>query len=129
MKKRFEKIECWEYKLPEGFTVFAGKTDVDNDLLSLKQARPNDWWFHVKGCPGSHIILVHPESIPPSSHLLKITASIAAWHSKARNAGIVPVHYTQAKHVSKPRGAKPGSVQIKQEKTIKVRPSLCFENN
>ena len=124
MKKRIEKVVCWTYELPDGFEAQAGKTDVDNDLLSLKVARANDWWFHVKGCPGSHVVLHHPENVSPSVELLKIAAGIAAWHSKARKAGVVPVHYTQAKHVSKPRGAKPGSVQIKREKTVKVRPAL-----
>ena len=55
---------------------------------------------------------------------IKQAAAIAAWHSKARAAGIVPVSCTEAKNVSKPRGAKPGSVCIKREKTIKVRPAL-----
>jgi len=124
MKERIEKIECWKYELLDGFEAWAGKTDLDNDLLSFKQARPNDWWFHVKGCPGSHLVLFHPEGLSPSSEVIKMAAGIAAWHSKARKAGVVPVNYTQAKHVNKPRGAKAGTVHIKREKTVKVRPSL-----
>jgi predicted ribosome quality control (RQC) complex YloA/Tae2 family protein len=70
------------------------------------------------------VILRGPEGEKADSALIKTVAAIAAWHSKARNAGTVPVSCTEAKHVSKPRGAKPGTVHIKREKTIKVRPAL-----
>ncbi len=116
--------DYWRYELPGGFEALAGKTDADNDLLSLKVAKANDLWFHVHGMPGSHVILRHPEGDKPDNTTIKQAAAIAAWHSKARNAGTVPVSCTEAKHVGKPRGAKPGSVTIKRQKTIKVRPAL-----
>jgi predicted ribosome quality control (RQC) complex YloA/Tae2 family protein len=116
--------DCWRYELLGGFEVLAGKTDADNDLLSLKIAKANDRWFHVHGQPGSHVILRHPDGEHPDNATIKLAASIAAWHSKARNAGTVPVCHTAAKHVGKPRGAKPGSVTIKREKIIRVRPAL-----
>lgn len=124
MKERIIQPDCWIYTLPDGFEVLAGKTDVDNDILSLKSAKANDLWFHARGLPGSHVILRHSEEKKPDSAVIKQTAAIAAWHSKARNAGVVPVCYTEVKHVGKPRGAKPGSVTIKREKVVKVRPSL-----
>ncbi|MEA2067647.1 MAG: NFACT RNA binding domain-containing protein, partial [Verrucomicrobiota bacterium] len=117
MKKRPIQPDCWNYTLPGGFEALAGKTDADNDILSLKIAKANDLWFHVRGQPGSHVILCHGEGEKPDGALIKQTAAIAAWHSKARNAGTVPVCYTEAKHVGKPRGAKPGSVTVKREKT------------
>ena len=116
--------DCWKYDLADGYEVLAGKTDADNDILSLKLAAPGDLWFHVRGLPGSHVILRHPEGQKPDSSTIKQAAAIAAWHSKARNAGTVPVCYTEAKHVGKPRGAKPGSVTVKREKIVKVRPAL-----
>jgi len=115
---------CHKYELPGDWWVLAGRNDEDNDLLSLKVASPNDWWFHVRGMPGSHVLLRGPSGMEPDSDLLKTAAAIAAYHSKARNAGIVPVVYTQAKNVSKPRGAKPGTVSIRKEKILKVRPAL-----
>jgi predicted ribosome quality control (RQC) complex YloA/Tae2 family protein len=124
MKERISKPEVWSYTLPGDWKALAGKTDADNDILSLKTARANDLWFHVHGLPGSHVILRGPEGEAATTDLIKATAAIAAWHSKARNAGIVPVSCTEAKNVSKPHGAKPGSVCIKREKTIKVRPAL-----
>lgn len=113
--------------MPDGFEVLAGKTDADNDLLSLNVAQANDLWFHVHGMPGSHVILRHPDGVRPEKSTVKIAAGIAAWHSKARNAGTVSVSCTEAKHVGKPRGAKPGTVSIKREKTLKVRPALPKE--
>ncbi len=124
MKERSIQPECWKYELPGGFEALAGKTDADNDLLSLRLAAPNDLWLHVRGLPGSHVILRHPDGEKPDNATIKSAAAIAAWHSKARNAGTVPVCYTEAKHVGKPRGAKPGSVTIKREKILKVRPAL-----
>ena len=123
MRKEIQP-DCWTYELPGGFEVLAGRTDVDNELLSLRIARPNDLWFHVHGLSGSHVILRHPEGIPPEKSLIRTAASIAAWHSKARKAGTVPVTCTAAKHVSKPRGARTGSVSVKRGKTLKVRPAL-----
>ena len=114
----------WRYDLGDGWEALAGKTDADNDLLSLKVARANDLWFHVHGLPGSHVILQGTEGECPDHAVVKTAASIAAWHSKARNAGWVPVSCTEAKHVSKPRGAKPGFVTIRRQKTVKVKPGL-----
>ena len=118
------QVKAWEYGLPAGYVVLAGKTDADNDRLSLKIARPNDWWFHVHGLPGSHVVLQVADLPQPSKDILEQAASIAAWHSKARNGGLTLVSYTQAKNVRKPRGAKPGTVTIQKEGTLKVKPGL-----
>ncbi|MEM7165739.1 MAG: NFACT RNA binding domain-containing protein [Planctomycetota bacterium] len=115
--------KCWEYELPGGLRALAGKTDADNDQLSLRIAAANDYWFHVKGMPGSHVILLCGD-IEPDRETLKQAAAIAAYHSKARGGGTVAVNMTQAKHVSKPKGAKPGTVQIRRESTLKVKPAL-----
>lgn len=124
MKERNIEPDVWKYALPGGWEALAGKTDAANDLLSLKTASANDLWFHVHGLPGSHVLLRGPEGETVSNATIKQAAAIAAWHSKARSAGIVPVACTEAKNVSKPRGAKPGTVTIKREKTIEVRPAL-----
>ena len=117
----------YEYELPGDWKVLAGKTDADNDFLSIKMAKPNDYWFHVRGMPGSHVILRAKPNEDPDRETLKRAAAVAAFHSKARNGGIVAVSCTKARYVTKPRGAKPGSVQIRKESVFKVRPGL-FEN-
>ena len=120
----------WTYTLTGGYRVLAGKTDADNDLLSLKLAGPNDWWFHVRGMPGSHVVLFVREGESPDKQALYQTAAIAAYHSKAKEGGVVSVSGTLARYVTKPKGAKAGSVMIREERIFKVRPSLpeLYEN-
>ncbi len=118
------KRKLLEYRLPGDWIVLAGKTDADNDHLSLRVARPRDWWFHVRGMPGSHVLLVARDDDEPDRATLEAAAAIAAYHSKARSGGVVPVSGTQARFVSKPRGAKPGTVSIRKERVFKVRPGI-----
>lgn len=116
--------DAFEYELPGGYQVLAGKTDADNDFLSIKFAAPNDYWFHVRGMPGSHVILMIGEKEEPLKDIIKQAAAVAAYHSKARSGGVVPVSCTRAKHVTKVRGDKPGTVHIRKETVIKVRPAV-----
>jgi len=117
-------VSVWEYVLPGGWVVLAGRTDRDNDRLSLKVAGPNDWWFHVKGLPGSHVLLRVPAGTEPDRETVKAAAAVAAWHSRKREARQVAVSATRARYVTKPRGAKPGTVEIRREKVLVVRPAL-----
>ncbi len=112
------------YVLPGGWTVLAGKTDRDNDRLSLKIARANDWWFHVRGQPGSHVVLQVPAGSEPDRDVVRAAAAVAAWHSKLRAARQVAVTAARARHVSKPRGAPPGTVEVRREIVIKVKPAV-----
>ena len=112
------------YELSGGWEVLVGRTDEDNDRLSLVLAQPNDWWFHVRGMPGSHVVLRARPGEEPDRETLRRAAAVAAYHSKARAGGVVPVSCTQARFVTKPRGAKPGTVQIRKEIVLKVRPGL-----
>ncbi len=121
-----DEPKLYEYQLANGWIILAGRSEKDNDRLSLKIAQANEWWFHVRGMPGSHVILRPPEGIKerPDKEMLNQAAAVAAWHSKARNGGVVAVSATLAKFVSKPRGAKPGTVSIRKETVFKVRPGL-----
>jgi len=121
---RPDPARLYEYELEGGWIVLAGRTQSDNDRLSLKLARPNDWWFHVRGMPSSHVILRAREDAEPDKETLKRAAAVAAYHSKARGGGTVAVSCTRARYVTKPRGAKPGTVQIRKEAVLKVRPGL-----
>ena len=124
MKPDLPKL--YEYPLPGGWLILAGRSERDNDRLSLKIAKANEWWFHVRGMPGSHVILRAPEGVKngPDKELLRQAAAVAAWHSKAKSGGVVAVSATLAQFVSKPRGAKPGTVSIRKETVFKVRPQL-----
>ena len=117
----------YRYTLPGGWVVLAGRSDRDNDRLSLKVARPNDWWFHVRGMPGSHVLLQVPAGQEPDRETVRQAAAVAAWHCKKREARTVAVTATRARYVTKPRGAPPGTVEIRKERVLNVRPALPSE--
>ena len=125
--RRDHDLRLIEYLLPGSWKALVGRTDADNDSLSLTVARPDDWWFHVRGVPGGHVILQGPAGEEPARETLKRAAAIAAYHSKARNAGLVAVSCTRARYVTKPRHAKAGTVQIRKEVVLKVRPAAGEE--
>ena len=104
--------------------MIAGKSDADNDSVSLDLAHSNDYWFHVRGMPGSHVVLRVPTGAEPGKRTLEGAAAIAAYHSKARNGGITPVSCTRVKYVTKRKGAKAGTVTIRKETVLNVRPGL-----
>lgn len=117
------KFTPYRFKTAEGWDVLIGRASEGNDHLTVHLARPEDYWFHAHGCPGSHVVLRRGKGPnEPSKATLEEVASWAAFHSKARTAGKVPVNYTLKKYVRKPRGAKPGLVYIEREKTLLVRP-------
>jgi predicted ribosome quality control (RQC) complex YloA/Tae2 family protein len=111
-----------EYELPDGWSVFAGRTDAANDSVSVRLTRARDRWFHVRGMPGGHVVLRVPADREPDRATVERAAAIAAYHSKARAGGVVPVSMAEGRHVSKPRGAKAGLVEIRKEAVLKVRP-------
>lgn len=109
------------FRTKEGHEVLVGRNDEENDRLTMRMARGNDLFFHVRGMPGSHVILRVDEKRPPNHESLLDAATVAVHWSKARNRGAaVDVSYTPRKWVKKPRGAKPGLVQISNEKTIRA---------
>jgi predicted ribosome quality control (RQC) complex YloA/Tae2 family protein len=114
------------YQLPGEWTVLLGASDADNDYLSTQVAEPDDWWFHADGVPGGHVLLRAKTDQEPGKDTLRQAASVAAYHSKARNAGTTPVHCTRARYVKKPRGVKTGTVQVAHGTTLKVRPDISF---
>ena len=116
------EIHPRRYRTRDGWLVLVGRNNQENDKLTKSAAR-DDTFFHVHGCPGSHVILKQegrPEKAPRST--IKEAASLAAYWSKARNSKSAPVSYTEARYVSKPRGAPAGLVTIKNEKSIMVTP-------
>ncbi|MBI4418959.1 MAG: NFACT family protein [Ignavibacteriales bacterium] len=108
-----------------GFQVWAGKSSENNDLLTLKHARPNDLWFHARGSGGAHVVLRAGSGKGEISRkAIEQAASIAAYYSKMKTSGLVPVAMTLRKHVRKPRGAPAGTVAIEREKVLMVVPHL-----
>ncbi|ABO50218.1 Fibronectin-binding A domain protein [Desulforamulus reducens MI-1] len=106
----------------EGFTILVGKNNKQNDYLSLRLASEDDIWLHTKDIPGSHVIIRNPAGEVPNQTLLE-AATLAAWFSKSRQSGKVPVDFTLRRHVRKPKGAKPGMVIYDNQQTLYVAPS------
>lgn len=114
------------YRTTGGFFVLCGKNNIQNDYVTFKLASKGDIWMHVKGMPGSHVVLLC-EGKEPSDRDLTEAAIIAATHSKAAEGVLAPVDYTQVKNVKKPPGSKPGYVTYKTNRTAFVAPDkeLC----
>ena len=112
-----------KYRTTEGWEVWIGKNNQGNDHLTHRLARPEDYWMHVHGAAGSHVVLRRGKGPnEPSKATLQEVASWAAFYSQARNAGTVPVTVTQKKYVSKPRKAPPGLAHVLRSQTVFARP-------
>lgn len=109
------------FRSSDGFAVFVGKNNKQNDYLTLKMAAQDDLWLHTKDIHGAHVIIrMEGREIPVRT--LEEAAGLAAFFSKGRASSKVPVDYTQVKHVHKPKGARPGMVIYEHQKTIMAEP-------
>ncbi len=106
----------------DGFDIYVGKSNAQNDYLTLRFANSSDWWFHTKNIHGSHTVikLGLDKEVPKST--ITEAAQIAAYYSKGRDSSQVPVDFTRIKNVRKPNGAKPGMVIYDHYNTIYVTP-------
>lgn len=117
-------LEPRRYRTSEGWEVMIGKSNLGNDHLTHRLARSEDYWMHVHGAAGSHVVLRRGKGPnEPSKATLEEVAGWAAFYSQARNAGTVPVTVTQKKYVSKPRKAPAGLALVTRSKTVFARPT------
>ncbi len=109
-KKQKITSRPYHYISSDGFHMYVGKNNYQNDELTFKFATGNDWWFHAKQMPGSHVIvkLENAEEMPDRT--FEEAARLAAYYSRGRGHDKVEIDYIQKKHVKKPGGAKPGFV-------------------
>lgn len=120
-KKEKEKIKPAKFISSEGFEIYAGKNNKQNEYI-LKNSSPEDIWLHAQDIPGSHVIINIPKSGDIPETTLHEAVYIAGWYSQGRNSSNVPVIYTKRKYVKKPAGSKPGFVIYTHEKTLWVNP-------
>jgi predicted ribosome quality control (RQC) complex YloA/Tae2 family protein len=99
----------FHYISSDGFHIYVGKNNYQNDELTFKVANGNDWWFHAKKIAGSHVI-VKTDGKELPDRTFEEAARLAAYYSKGREQDKVEIDYVQKKHVKKPAGAKPGFV-------------------
>ena len=100
----------FHYVSSDGFHIYVGKNNYQNDELTFKFATGNDWWFHAKGMAGSHVIVKMEGAEELPDRTFEEAGRLAAYYSKGRGQDKVEIDYIQKKHVKKPGGAKPGFV-------------------
>ncbi|WP_028398954.1 Rqc2 family fibronectin-binding protein [Ectobacillus panaciterrae] len=118
-KQKSSKPVLDAYQSSEGTEILVGKNNKQNDYLTNKLARRDDIWLHTKDIPGSHVVI---RSTEPSEQTLQEAAMLAAYFSKAKSSGSVPVDFTKIRYVKKPSGAKLGFVTYDNQQTLYVTP-------
>lgn len=115
VKRKFTKKKVkinskpFHYISSDGYHMYVGKNNIQNEELTFNFAVGNDWWFHAKGCPGSHVIVkTNGDELPDRT--FEEAGRLAAYYSKNRGAEKVEIDYVEKKHVKKPKGGKPGFV-------------------
>ena len=108
-KKEKIKNEPLHYISSDGFHMYVGKNNLQNDRLTFDFASGNDWWFHAKQAPGSHVIVKTEDGELPD-RTFEEAGRLAAWYSSMRGSEKVEIDYVQRKQIRKPKGAKPGFV-------------------
>lgn len=121
-KKALQKSKPFHYISSDGFDIYVGKNNIQNDELTMKTANSNDWWFHTKEIPGSHVI-VKANGKELSDKTFEEAAKLAAFYSKANKSTKVAVDYTLKKHIKKPSGSVPGYVIYHTNYSMYVDPS------
>ncbi len=109
-KKEKVTSKPFHYISSDGFHMYVGKNNYQNDELTFKFATGNDWWFHTKNTPGSHVIVKTEGAEELPDRTFEEAGRLAAYYSKGRDQDKVEIDYIQKKHVKKPAGAKPGFV-------------------
>lgn len=115
-----------EFVTSGGYKLFCGKNNLQNELIRTKYAGKNDWWFHVKNAPGSHVVMICGDAEPSEADFTE-AAMIAAYHSSLSEAKNITVDYTKIRNLKKPGGSKPGYVIYHTNYSAYVTPSaeLC----
>lgn len=116
-----ERLPYKQFAIATGRPARVGRSAADNDTLTLRFAKPDDLWLHVKGRPGSHVVVPLGRGEDPTPDLLVDAAHLAAHFSTAKKESDVEIIYTRRRYVQKPKGAPAGSVRLLKEKTIMLR--------
>lgn len=121
-KQRFTS-KPFHYLTPDGFHIYVGKNNLQNEELTFKFADGGDWWFHAKDIPGSHVI-VKSNGKQLSDSVYELAAALAGYYSKGRNQEKIEIDYTERKNVKKPNAAKPGFVIYHTNYSMSIKPDI-----
>lgn len=121
---RISKSQPLHFVDDNGFHIYVGKNNYQNDQLTFKFATGNDWWFHAKQMTGSHVIVKSEnKELPDSTY--EYAAALAAYYSSGRDNEKVEIDYLQKKNVKKPNGSAPGFVVYYTNYSLVATPSLA----
>lgn len=124
-KEKVKRGKPLHYRSSDGYDIYVGKNNYQNDELTFHFASGGDWWFHAKKQPGSHVIVRLPDpSIDPPARLFNEAGQLAAYYSAGKNADKVEIDYVKKREVKKPSGAKPGFVVYYTNYSMVATPSL-----
>lgn len=122
-KQKKEHLFIKEFESSDGFKIYLGKNNKQNEHIISKIAHSNDIWLHTHNIPGSHVLVKIPGEIREiSDNALFEAANIAAYYSQAKDSVKIPVIYTKRKYLKKPPGSKPGYITYSNEKTVFITP-------
>ena len=106
------------------YTIFVGRNNKSNDILTFDYAKKNDLWLHVKDAQGSHVVVKKKGAQPIPKFVIQRAAELAAYFSKRKTENMTPVQYTERKYVRKIKGSLPGQVAVMKEKVLLIQPKL-----
>lgn len=122
-KKAKTKSKPFHYISSDGYHMYVGKNNFQNEELTFKFAVGNDWWFHAKGIPGSHVVVkTNGEELPDGT--FEEAGRLAAYYSKGRENDKVEIDYLEKKNVKKPNGSKPGFVVYYTNYSLVASPDI-----
>ncbi|MCE9558184.1 MAG: NFACT family protein [Armatimonadetes bacterium] len=122
-ERPYQGFAVREVLAPGGWLVLYGENAEGNDHLTVRVAKPNDWWLHVRGGPSAHVIIrTNNQPLKVQRETFEFAAKVSAKHSSSKHSNLVPVDYTLKKYVRRAKGAGPGSVTYTHEKTLHVEP-------
>lgn len=122
-KKQKLTSQPLHYISSDGYDIYVGKNNLQNEELTFKFANGGDWWFHAKGIPGSHVVVkTGGDELPDRT--FEEAARLAAYYSKNRSSEKVEIDYIQRKHVKKPNSGKPGFVIYHTNYSMMIAPDI-----
>ena len=123
-KKAKIKSKPFHYISSDGYHMYVGKNNYQNEELTFKFATGNDWWFHAKGMPGSHVVVKTNNETDLPDRMFEEAGKLAGYYSSGRDSDKIEIDYLQKKNVKKPNGSAPGFVVYYTNFSLTVHPDI-----
>ena len=123
-KQKSAKSKPFHYVSSNGYDIYVGKNNYQNEELTFKFATGNDWWFHAKGMPGSHVVVKTNNETDLPDRMFEEAGKLAGYYSSGRDSDKIEIDYLQKKNVKKPNGSAPGFVVYYTNFSLTVHPDI-----